>query len=67
MICSSLNLLFLMPAIFLNGGLLLFQVGTAGRGQVIQTLHSLETNDLDALSVELRLRRYHRPDRHHRT
>jgi len=34
MICSSVNLLFLSSAIFLVGGLLLLQVGTAGGGQV---------------------------------
>lgn len=34
MICSSVNLLFLMSAILQVGGLLLLQAGTAGGGQV---------------------------------
>lgn len=34
MICSSVNLLFLMSAILLVGGLLLRQLGTAGGEQV---------------------------------
>jgi hypothetical protein len=34
MICSSVNLLFLMSAILLVGGLLLLHVGTAGGEQV---------------------------------
>ena len=34
MICSSVNLLFLMSAILLVGGLLLLQAGTAAGGQV---------------------------------
>lgn len=35
MICSSLNLLFLMSAILRVGGLLLLRLGMAGRGQVM--------------------------------
>jgi len=34
MICSFVNLLFLIFAILLGGGLLLLRVGMAGRGQV---------------------------------
>ena len=43
MICSSVNVLFLMSTIFLGDGLLLIQVGTAGGGQVTPTPHSTVT------------------------
>ncbi len=44
MICSLVNLLFLMSAILLVGGLLLLQVGTAGGGQVSQTTIATPTH-----------------------
>jgi hypothetical protein len=42
MICSSVNLLFLMPVILLIDGLPCLYAGTAGRGQVTSAIRSSE-------------------------